>query len=107
MTDISAPRPSITPATPFVSTAFHEPQPAPVATRGPILWARQHLFGSVPQVLLTLFGIWLLYVTVPPLINSSSSMRCGPARTAMPASPRSSGGRWAPAGPSSGPSSTS
>ena len=69
MTDISAPRASITPATPFVSTAFHEPQPAPVATRGPILWARQHLFGSVPQVLLTLFGVWLLYVTVPPLIK--------------------------------------
>ncbi|MBN8917787.1 MAG: amino acid ABC transporter permease [Rhizobiales bacterium] len=69
MTDISAPRPSITPATPFVSTAFHQPQPAPVSTRGPILWARQHLFGSVPQVLLTLFGIWLVYVTVPPLIK--------------------------------------
>ncbi len=69
MTDISAPGSSITPATPFVATAFHEPQPAPVATRGPILWARQHLFGSVPQVLLTLFGLWLLYVTVPPLIK--------------------------------------
>ncbi|MFG1300191.1 amino acid ABC transporter permease [Xanthobacter sp. V3C-3] len=69
MTDISATRPAITPAKPFVSSAFREPEPAPVSTRGPIRWAREHLFGSVPQILLTLFGAWLVYATVPPLVK--------------------------------------
>ncbi|MDI4663280.1 amino acid ABC transporter permease [Xanthobacter autotrophicus] len=71
MSDTTAPlsRPGVSPAQAFVSAALREPEPAPVSTRGPVLWVRQHLVGSVPQVLLTLFGIWLVYVTVPPLIK--------------------------------------
>lgn len=51
----------------FVSASFREPEPPPVSDRGPLRWARAHLFGSVPQVLLTLFGLWLLYAVIPPL----------------------------------------
>ncbi|MFG1371240.1 amino acid ABC transporter permease [Xanthobacter oligotrophicus] len=64
---LSAPR--VSPAQAYVSPILREPEPAPVATRGPVLWVRKHLVGSVPQVLLTLFGIWLVYVTVPPMIK--------------------------------------
>ncbi|MFG1286279.1 amino acid ABC transporter permease [Xanthobacter versatilis] len=64
---LSAPR--VSPAQAYVSTTLREQEPAPVATRGPVLWVRKHLVGSVPQVLLTLFGIWLVYVTVPPMIK--------------------------------------
>ncbi|MFG1297923.1 amino acid ABC transporter permease [Xanthobacter variabilis] len=53
----------------FVSAAFREPEPPPTSDRGPLRWARAHLFGSVPQVLLTLFGIWLLYAVIPPLVR--------------------------------------
>lgn len=48
---------------------LRQPEPPPVSTRGAIGWAREHLFGSVGQVLLTLFGIWLLFAVVPPLIQ--------------------------------------
>lgn len=53
----------------FVSSTFREPEPPPVSDRGPVRWVRAHLLGSVPQVLLTLFGLWLLYVVVPPLVQ--------------------------------------
>ncbi|MFG1391279.1 amino acid ABC transporter permease [Xanthobacter agilis] len=53
----------------FVSAALLEPAPPPVSDRGPVRWARAHLFGSVPQVLLTLFGIWLVFVVIPPLVQ--------------------------------------
>ncbi|MFS8038199.1 amino acid ABC transporter permease [Xanthobacter sp. AM11] len=54
---------------PYVAAALKEQEPPPVSDRGPVGWARAHLFGSVPQVLLTVFGIWLVYAVVPPLIK--------------------------------------
>ncbi|MFG1478209.1 amino acid ABC transporter permease [Xanthobacter sp. V4C-4] len=63
---MSNPSPSPSAAA-FVSPVFREPEPPPVSNRGPIRWARAHLFGSVPQVLLTVFGLWLLYAVIPPL----------------------------------------
>ncbi|QRG05327.1 amino acid ABC transporter permease [Xanthobacter dioxanivorans] len=71
MTDTTASLPPgrSAPVKPFVSASLREPEPAPVSTRGPVRWVRAHLVGSVPQVLLTLFGIWLVYATVPPLIK--------------------------------------
>lgn len=69
MTDTTAPLPAGGPVKAYVSSTLLEAEAAPVATRGPIRWAREHLFGSVPQILLTLFGVWLLYATVPPLVK--------------------------------------
>lgn len=54
----------------YVAPSDLRPQePAPPSTRGAIGWARAHLFGSVGQVLLTLFGLWLVYVVVPPMVK--------------------------------------
>lgn len=54
----------------YVAPVDLRPQePAPVSTRGAYGWARAHLFGSIGQVLLTLFGIWVIYVVVPPLLK--------------------------------------
>lgn len=53
----------------FVASALREGEPAPVSNRGPVRWVREHLVGSVPQVLLTVFGIWLVWMTVPPLLK--------------------------------------
>ncbi len=44
-------------------------EPAPASARGIFGWARAHLFGSVGQVLLTLFGIWVVYAVVPPMVK--------------------------------------
>jgi len=61
--------PALRPATPFVASVLREPEPPPVSNRGPVRWARAHLFGSVPQVLLTLFGALLVVAVVPPLLK--------------------------------------
>lgn len=54
----------------YVAPPELKPQePAPPSTRGVIGWARAHLFGSVGQVLLTLFGIWLFWVVIPPMVK--------------------------------------
>ncbi|MEW6254509.1 MAG: amino acid ABC transporter permease [Pseudomonadota bacterium] len=62
---------SATPSTfAYVAPPELKPQePAPTSTRGVIGWARAHLFGSVGQVLLTVFGIWLFWVVVPPMVK--------------------------------------
>ncbi|MDB5557121.1 MAG: amino acid transporter permease, partial [Enterovirga sp.] len=36
---------------------------------GPIAWARQNLFSSIPNAILTLFVLYLLYLVVPPLVR--------------------------------------
>ena len=71
MSDATVPlaAPGVSPAQAYVSPVLREPEPAPAATTGPVVWVRKHLVGSVPQVLLTLFGIWLVYATIPPLIK--------------------------------------
>ncbi|MFG1411783.1 amino acid ABC transporter permease [Xanthobacter sp. VTT E-85241] len=54
----------------FVAPKDLRPQePAPVSNRGIYGWSRAHLFGSVGQVLLTLLGIFVVYVTIPPLLK--------------------------------------
>ena len=57
------------PAVAYVAAAFRDPLPPPARVSGPIRWVRDHLFGSLAQVLLTLFGIWLVYATIPPLVK--------------------------------------
>ncbi|OYX14700.1 MAG: amino acid ABC transporter permease [Rhizobiales bacterium 32-66-8] len=61
---------ALTPVTSYVAPAELLPQQTPpLSTSGPYAWARAHLFGSIGQVLLTLLGIWLVYVVVPPMVR--------------------------------------
>src|SRR5215469_17424422 len=43
-------------------------RPRPV-TSGPIDWLRANLFNSIPNTILTLAALYLLAVTIPPLIR--------------------------------------
>lgn len=36
---------------------------------GPIKWAREHLFGSVTNTLLTLLGLYVMYLVVPAVLD--------------------------------------
>ncbi|MFO1118796.1 MAG: amino acid ABC transporter permease [Rhodospirillales bacterium] len=46
------------------------PPAAPPGRRVPVLeWVRTNLFSSVPNTLLTLFCLWVLWETIPPLIG--------------------------------------
>ena len=41
----------------------------PVLTVGPVAWVRKHLFSTWYNILLTLLGVWLLYVILKPAIQ--------------------------------------
>ncbi len=53
----------------FVSRSQIEPSPPPALVGGPIAWIRDNLFSSVLNTVLTLLGIALLYVILPPLLK--------------------------------------
>ncbi|QBK32353.1 amino acid ABC transporter permease [Roseitalea porphyridii] len=44
-------------------------QAAPAVNRGPIGWMREKLFPSIPQTILTLVCIYVLYLIIPPIIQ--------------------------------------
>ncbi|MBO6719358.1 MAG: amino acid ABC transporter permease [Rhizobiaceae bacterium] len=44
-------------------------EPAPASSSGALAWAQQNLFSSIPNTILTLFALFLLYIVVPPLFN--------------------------------------
>jgi general L-amino acid transport system permease protein len=46
-----------------------EPTAPPSVAIRPLSWARQHLFSNIPNTVLTLLCAWLLWESVPPLIN--------------------------------------
>ena len=46
-----------------------EPLPPPTLERGPIGWLRQNLFSSIPNTILTLIVLYLLYLIVPPTLR--------------------------------------
>jgi len=46
-----------------------EAKPAPTANKGIIFWLRENLFSDIKNSLLSLLGIYLLYISVPPLLN--------------------------------------
>ena len=60
---------SAPPSLSYVQTRQTEPLPPPTLVRGPIAWARQNLFSSVPNAILTLVVLYLLYLIVPPLLR--------------------------------------
>jgi general L-amino acid transport system permease protein len=41
----------------------------PVLTVGPLAWARKNLFSTWYNILLTLLGVWLLYVLIKPAVE--------------------------------------
>jgi general L-amino acid transport system permease protein len=53
----------------FIQTRTHDALPPPNLARGPIAWVRENLFSSIPNVILTLVVVYLLYVLIPPLAN--------------------------------------
>jgi general L-amino acid transport system permease protein len=53
----------------YVQARQSEPLPPPTLVRGPVAWARQNLFSSIPNTILTLVVLYLLYLVVPPLLR--------------------------------------
>lgn len=53
----------------YVQTSQADSLPPPLLVRGPIAWLRQNLFSSIPNAILTLLVIYLLYVVIPPVIR--------------------------------------
>ena len=53
----------------FIREQMTPQREAPASTRGPVHWVKDHLFSSVTNTLLTLLGIYLIYLLVPPLIQ--------------------------------------
>jgi general L-amino acid transport system permease protein len=51
----------------FIQTQSHEALPPPNLARGPLAWVRENLFSSIPNTILTLVVLYLLYVVLPPL----------------------------------------
>jgi general L-amino acid transport system permease protein len=44
-------------------------RPAPIRASGPWLWAREHLFGSVVNTIVTFICLIILYLLIPPVLN--------------------------------------
>jgi general L-amino acid transport system permease protein len=57
------------PSLSYVQAGQSEPLPPPMLVRGPIAWARQNLFSSIPNTILTLVVLYLLYLIVPPTVR--------------------------------------
>lgn len=46
-----------------------EARPAPSGTKGPIHWAKENLFSDAVSTILTLLSFYLIYLTIPPLLD--------------------------------------
>jgi general L-amino acid transport system permease protein len=46
-----------------------ESRPPPVSETGAWQWAREHLFGSVTNTVVTLLSLYILYLLIPPVVN--------------------------------------
>ena len=53
----------------FVSREKVEALPPPNLTRGPVAWVRENLFSGAFNTILTVLGLGLLYLIVPPLVR--------------------------------------
>lgn len=53
----------------YVRSEFIRAHKAPVFSRGSIAWVREHMLSSPLNVLMTLIGIYLIYIIVPPSIE--------------------------------------
>jgi general L-amino acid transport system permease protein len=48
---------------------MHPPLPPPSGTVGPVRWMRDNLFSSTSNTVLTLLGLYLVYIIVPPFVE--------------------------------------
>ena len=48
---------------------FKEAKPAPSTSKGVVFWLRENLFSNISNSLLTLVGMYIIYVTIPPLLD--------------------------------------
>ena len=46
-----------------------EAQPAPSNNKGLVYWLRENLFSNVANSIVTLFGLYILYLIIPPVLN--------------------------------------
>jgi general L-amino acid transport system permease protein len=46
-----------------------EARPAPLGTKGLIYWVKENLFPSILSSILTILSFYLLYLTIPPLLD--------------------------------------
>ncbi|MFZ5835846.1 MAG: amino acid ABC transporter permease [Pseudomonadota bacterium] len=53
----------------FVRETYLKETPPPLLRVGALGWLRAHLFSSPGNMLLTLLGLYIVYVTVPPVIE--------------------------------------
>ncbi len=53
----------------YVRTESVEAKPPPHVVRGPLGWVRENLFATPLQTVLTLAALYLVYLTVPPLLD--------------------------------------
>lgn len=57
------------PSLSYVQRSQSEPLPPPSLVRGPLAWLRQNLFSSIPNTILTLLVVYLLYLVLPGAIR--------------------------------------
>ncbi|MCG8446888.1 MAG: amino acid ABC transporter permease [Hyphomicrobiales bacterium] len=53
----------------FVRTEQAETLPAPISNVGAFGWMREHLFSGLWNTVLTILGLYILYLLIPPLLN--------------------------------------
>ncbi|CAN7311609.1 amino acid ABC transporter permease [Aminobacter aminovorans] len=53
----------------YVRTEMAQPQPAPARERGPVAWIRKNLFANPFDSVLSIIGMIIVAMIVPPLIN--------------------------------------
>ncbi len=52
-----------------VETGHKADIPPPASSVGVLGWLRENLFSSWQSTILTVFALWIVYMTVPPLVN--------------------------------------
>jgi len=57
------------PSIAFVRREMDAAQPPPASGSGVIGWMRTNLFSSIPNTILTLIAIWIVWIVVPPLLQ--------------------------------------
>lgn len=53
----------------YVRTEMASDERAPVVTSGPIAWLRENLFSSIPNTILTLIALYILWLVIPPILE--------------------------------------
>jgi general L-amino acid transport system permease protein len=53
----------------YVRTDMVQDEPAPINSKGPIAWVRQNLFATIPDTILSIAAILLLFYIIPPMFR--------------------------------------